>query len=335
MINGLKSRHILLIAPRFFGYEKEIKHALEICGAYVEYFDERPQNNFVTKALIRINRNFLKKRIRQYYKEILQSIRGNTYDYILVINPEAMSLEIVNLFKEQFQRSCFILYMWDSFRNKKGAQKMLHLFDRVFSFDRSDFNLNENIKFRPLFFVESYAALRKKKNERRFHITFIGTAHSDRYAIARSLKEFAEKKELLTFFYMYLQSPLIFRKNKLIKKSFRNASSNEFAYHPLPKEKILDTIENSVAILDIHHPAQSGLTIRTLEILGAGRKLITTNTDIINYDFYQPQNIFIIDRDNLEINDSFLNSEYVPIDDRILYRYSIMGWIEEIFFPSE
>lgn len=333
MINALKGKRVLLIAPSFFGYEKEIQLALEAFGAHVHYFDERPENNFLTKALIRINRNLLRKNIHRYYMRFLQSQNNSKYDYVFVINLEAMSMDIVIALKKQFNEASFILYMWDSLRNKKGAQKVLHLFDKVFSFDKNDFSVNKHIKFRPLFFLESYQQLATQNSEKKFDISFIGTAHSDRYSIACSIRQMAKNKGLSTYFFMYLQSPIIFLKNKLIKKSFRTASISDFSFTPLSKDKILETIIKSSTILDIHHPAQSGLTMRTFEILGAGRKLITTNEDIINYDFYHSENILVINRKNpAEIRDTFLRSPYVPIDKHILYKYSLAGWLEEVFF---
>ena len=39
-------------------------------------------------------------------------------------------------------------------------------------------------------------------------------------------------------------------------------------------------------ILDIAHPHQKGLSFRPYEAMGLRKKLITTNKDITNYDFY-------------------------------------------------
>ena len=59
----LKGKVILFIAPKFFDYELEIKKELEIFGAKVFYFNERPDDNFFTKVLIRLN---FKKLIQKY-----------------------------------------------------------------------------------------------------------------------------------------------------------------------------------------------------------------------------------------------------------------------------
>ncbi|MEK5777604.1 lipopolysaccharide biosynthesis protein, partial [Acinetobacter nosocomialis] len=63
--------------------------------------------------------------------------------------------------------------------------------------------------------------------------------------------------------------------------------------------EIVELYAKSNIILDISHPGQSGLTMRTFEAIGAGKKLITTNTNIKEYPFYNANNIFIISRDEL------------------------------------
>ncbi len=42
----LQGKTVLLLAPKFFGYELEIKKELENLGAKVLYFDERPKMIF-------------------------------------------------------------------------------------------------------------------------------------------------------------------------------------------------------------------------------------------------------------------------------------------------
>ena len=80
-------------------------------------------------------------------------------------------------------------------------------------------------------------------------------------------------------------------------------------------------------ILDIQRSAQNGLTIRTIESMAYGIKLITTNNDVKKYVFYHPQNILIIDRLNVVIPDLFINSDCERIDDKISSKYSLESWV--------
>ena len=68
---NLSGKTVLLLAPKFFGYELEIKKELENLGARVIYFDERPKNDFFTKVFIRLNlKYFISKKIKEYYQDI-------------------------------------------------------------------------------------------------------------------------------------------------------------------------------------------------------------------------------------------------------------------------
>ena len=91
----------------------------------------------------------------------------------------------------------------------------------------------------------------------------------------------------------------------------------EIIEKPIPLEMVNQFIDESKALLDIHRTKQDGLSFRVFESLGKEKKLITTNKDIKNYDFYNEQNILIID-ENFEIPKSFFDSKYIPIPEMIL-----------------
>jgi hypothetical protein len=66
-------------------------------------------------------------------------------------------------------------------------------------------------------------------------------------------------------------------------------------------------------------------------MLGKEIKLITTNAKIKEYDFYNSANILIIDRTNPVIDENFINAPYQSLPDELYYKYSIDGWLEDIF----
>lgn len=328
-MRNLEGKFILFISPAFFGYEKAIKNRLIEWGALVDYFDERPANSFWTKGLIRLNRRFLSYRITHYYNSIIQSIKNKSYDYIFVVNIEAMPLFFLHYIKKRQIAAKVILYMWDSIRNKKNTRDYLPFFDEVFSFDEQDCKNFPVIKFRSLFFLNEYEKLVDWKAFD-YDISFIGTAHSDRFLLIRQIKKQIEAKNLRAYWYLYLQNRKLFIWNKLNNTAYKDARLGDFNYIALSTEKLLDIVKKSRVVLDIQHPQQTGLTMRTIETIGAGRKLITTNSSIRQYDFYNPDNILIIDRNSPVIDKTFCKSNYLPIPQRVYYKYSLDGWIEEV-----
>lgn len=74
-----------------------------------------------------------------------------------------------------------------------------------------------------------------------------------------------------------------------------------------------------------------GLTLRPMEALFFGRKLITTNKDIKNYDFYCPENIFILDEQPDEDIRAFLNAPMKKIPFDIVSGYTAERWLNGFF----
>lgn len=95
-------------------------------------------------------------------------------------------------------------------------------------------------------------------------------------------------------------------------------------------DELIRVIDKSQAVVDIQKSNQSGLTMRSIEILGARRKLITTNEDIKYYDFYNENNIEILNREAPFISKEFLSSNFQSVDDSIIEKYSITYFILEL-----
>ncbi|QYS88749.1 hypothetical protein [Flavobacterium davisii] len=88
--------------------------------------------------------------------------------------------------------------------------------------------------------------------------------------------------------------------------------------------------KNCHAILDLAHKNQKGLSFRPYEALGLKIKLITNNSDIVNYDFYHPNNIFIFEEINTDKLIEFLKSPYHELPKEIYFKYSQKNWIDNI-----
>lgn len=326
-----KNKKILLFAPQFFSYEKEIKKKLEKLGAKVDYFDERMNPNNLTKSIIRLNRNILKRKIKKYYEKIIQNLVEDEYDSVFFINPETITPELLIKLKNSQKKAKFILYMWDSIKNKKKTLNLINYFDRCYSFDKNDCLNNPKLKFRPLFFTDVYSKKIAEKSIK-YDFIFIGTVHSDRYKILKSIEEQAIAKNIKGYLYMYFPSKILFYIKKLVDRSYSNVRSENFKFKSLNGEQIFEKVQKSKIVIDIQHPKQTGLTMRTIEMIGMKKKLITTNKDIINYDFYNKDNIFILDRDNPKVDIKFFETEYKEINEKIYWKYNIKNWLEEIFY---
>ena len=102
-------------------------------------------------------------------------------------------------------------------------------------------------------------------------------------------------------------------------------------FTPISLKKTISLLGVSKAILDINYTGQKSLSMRAFEAMVAQRKYITTNGEIKNYDFYDSNNILIIDIENPIIPKEFLDSPFKPIDNAVLQKYTVDGLVEDLF----
>jgi hypothetical protein len=325
----LNGKRILVIGSKLFGYEERIICRLTELGAEAFFIDQRLDNTAVSKIVIRTFPLLFRVKVNSYFNEKLKAIPK--IDKIFVISPESLSLKILQNIKKITNAEECILYMWDSFSNKKHAEKLMPCFNKILTFDPDDAR-KKSIYFRPLFYSSGKDNMDKKKKN--MDISFVGTGHSDRAKIISLIKEQCNKLDRTCFFYLYLQNSFVYYYNKITNKDFKKIKKSAFHFLPLNYNEYERISESSKVVIDIEHPAQKGLTIRTFEILGKETKLMTTNKLIKGYDFYNDTNILVIDRLNPVVDIKFLDKDFQPLSPELCYKYSIDGWLEDIFFSK-
>jgi len=116
-------------------------------------------------------------------------------------------------------------------------------------------------------------------------------------------------------------------------KKLSNFIFKEEKYQYLNYSTHLDNILSCSVVIDIVQKGQSGLTMRAIEALAAGKKIITNNKNIINEPFYNTKNIMIID-DTVNINnvdvERFVNKDVINIDYSILEKYKVVNVFQSI-----
>lgn len=327
MLNSLANKQVLFVAPSFFGYGQEIKEEMESLGAQVDLLLDRPFKSSFMKGMTTVNRQMVMGIAKQYYQKKLMGYARSHYDLVFVINGQTLSPQILAQWRQAFPGAQFVLYVWDSIKNRKTIQENFKFFDYCFSFDKNDadfFGLN----FHPLFFSRGFENTSPQKTST-YDVSFIGTAHTDRYSVVSSLSQLFSKN-IRFYKYLYLQAKWVYFYYKATNPTFKSSTMKEFAFSPLNKDIVQQIFLQSTAILDVEHPLQAGLTIRSLEALGAKKKLITTNKNILDYDFYHPENILVLDKNTPKISEDFFYEPYKEVNNLIYKKYSISGWLDQI-----
>ncbi len=324
----LQGKRVVFICVKSFNFEGFIVNGLLKMGAEVRYFDERPSNTWLEKAVIRFKKQVVANRIDAYYKSVLEQLRGFNPDYLLVIRSEVVPQFFLEEFKTIWPEAKKIFYHADSFLNNPEPLKILNYFDLTLTFDPKDAQ-QYRLKYLPLYYHDFYLNNRRPFKDRQYDISFIGTLHSDRTEfVQKILDQFPKEKRYVFYFNHGLLALVYFI---ISTKTFPFKSFKYIRFRPLLPSKTREVFLNSKVIIDVEHPYQSGLTSRTMEALGAQCKLITTNEQIIHHDFYNASNILVVDRKNPIVSKEFLKIPNRKLDDDIVKKYTLTNWLKRIF----
>lgn len=313
-------KKIAFIAPSFFGYEKIIENNLKNMNFKVDYITE---NIFDVNIIYKIKYLFHKRNQKIIDNYFLKKLRKQ-YDVIFIIRGYYLSKKVMDFLKQNNPKAKFVMYQWDSVKNNNNAKIISEYCEINSTFDVDD-SINYGWKYRPLFYFERS----RRDDTRKYEMSFIGTLHSQRLKIYKYVKEkFKEKNN-----YLYLYSKRInFLKQKYLCRNidFLECSIKDVNFKSLKLKKVNEIMSSSNIIIDYTHPNQTGLTMRTCESIGHKCKLITNNCKIKDMNFYNSNNVYIYDINNIDIPEEFLNSEYEELSNEIYEYYSINNWLEEI-----
>ncbi|AXG70303.1 hypothetical protein KORDIASMS9_02542 [Kordia sp. SMS9] len=311
------SKKILIIAPFAFGYTSHIQKALqqyEGVDAQILYLDQpafqykntlHKAQNFFSKLIFGKNfkKTFVTDRIKASIKELGQQ------DEIFIIRPDMLSDDLLQFIKSHTEK--FIAYYYDSTRRFPRKVDIISMFDTVYSYDRLD------VEKYNLSFLTNY--IFEESNHAEFEDQFFNISTNDyRFPLIENLANYLKQHGWTYNIQVYNGSDMPAKYVKIITKQ-------------KSIQEVSQMIQKAKIIVEIQRTEQVGLSFRIFEALGHRKKLITTNKDIVNYDFYHPQNILVVDEHNIEIPETFVTSEYVEIDEKILSKYRIKNWVQPIF----
>ncbi len=324
-------KKILLLQTDYFGYQDKIRESFERKGFYVDWMDDRPSNNVISKGLIRINPKLQKKKIDKYfYQKIFPKAVKEQYDFVIVILGQSFSSKMFKNLKKEMKHSKFILYLWDSVKNFPQFVELSKGFDVTYSFDGDDCK-NFGFNFMPLFFSNEVTRLAESfpDNQIKYDVSFVGTIKKGKIPFLEQIRLQFSKKFNRIYFYYYLQSKLVFFFNKITNKEFKGKHMNDFSYKKMLYEDTLRLSMESNIVLDVPMANQKGLSMRTFETLAMKRKLITTNKSILNYEFYNPKNIYVFEK-KIDFSNVFFNSKYDDKNQDKLNYYQIDNWTDRL-----
>lgn len=311
-------KRILVIMPKYFGYEEYIKKVLDDQFDVVMVYENMDEVSIYYRFVYVYLKKIKDAIMTRYYRK---NITGK-FDVVFVIRGASLTVNALEYIKKTSPDAKYIMYQWDSVSYNKRALEIAGYFDKLATFDEDDAK-KLRWKYRPLFYVSKSERDGIRKND----VCFIGSLHSQRVKIYNYIKTSSLKS------FMYLYSPIThFIKQKYLKKrkEFVEMSNQEIKTTSISLEETQRVYANSDMVVDYTRDDQAGFTIRTIESIGHKCKLVTNNKRIRNADFYNENNVYIYDISDFCIPESFIEAQYEMLDESIYERYSLKNFLQEL-----
>lgn len=321
----MKNDNILIIMPKFYGYEKviECEARKRFNNVYIIYENRdwvSVWHRFVYVYLPSKKREVLNK----FYKKQIDRL-PKVIDLVFVIRGSSLSSPIMNYMKNRFTDSCqYIMYQWDGVKNNPEILDIQKYFDKLFTFDIED-SIKYGWNYRPLFYIKDKVIDGNKDID----ISFLCSLHSQRAKIQERIKSICKKKSFVFYSHMYCNRFTYYKWKYIGRKlEYKDTNDREVVFKSLSLDETYLIYGRSKVIVDYTHPEQTGFTMRTIEAIGNKCKLITNNKYIVNADFYNPENIFVYDDINFEIPEDFIEKPYESINEELYKYYSLERWFD-------
>ena len=319
---------ICLISFDFWHYDEHIVDKLKEKGIEAHHINigAFSHKNFGARVKNAMSKVFVGKNLKYEKRQnfIIDSLEKiGKQDQILVINPEAIEERVHEVIRNSTDRN--IAYLYDSM-SRNPAQHILHYFDTVFSFD------NEDVKKFGFKKITNYNYLKYCPAEEQNPALdlFYITSH-DKGRLKR-LNLLIQKIKPLGIKFKTIVAGKKSWKNQVAQiVDNQNSGIITFRVKNVPQKSLPDLYKNTKAILDLQRSNQQGLSFRIFEAMALEKKFITDNLTIQDYDFYNPENILILNEDFSNIPKSFFTTDYQKIPDDIYYKYTLDHWVNTVF----
>lgn len=318
---------ILFIGTGFYQYDQYIQQELHRYGEvrYINSKQAESNHSFLFNICDRIKctKRFGKLASKELQQKI-ESLGIEPFDLVFIIKGEYLTEENILAIKRCSPCAKYILYLWDAWVRHDNRDVLKKHFSNIYSFDARDcqefgFNL------RPLFYINKVKAAKRAQDA--YNISFVGGDHSGRLDYLKTVKKICQSHGLTYKFKLLVGRAEAFKSKWILRDSYaEDVITRDF----VPYSAYLDILDRSIAVVDIPNPLQSGLTIRTIEALSRGAKVVTTNTYINCYDRIPKSLILIVDSNNIDEEQlvSFISSPSIEmLDDYYSLEHFIKGFV--------
>lgn len=316
---------ICVISFDFWGYDAYIVKALKRKGIEAHHINigEIIHPNIKERFINMMSKIFLNKNIKYAKRQsfiINQLDKLGHQDQILVIAPNSIDISTLEFIKKSTDR--LIAFLYDNLE-RFPVQDKLHFFDKVFSFDDYDV---EKYGFEKLTNYNYLPYLPQEKQNPENDVLYITSCDKKRL---KQIIELSKKfKSLKLKFKIFIIIKKFWRKliERILLKDIIHFQLNRIPHHLLPQY-----YQSTKVILDLMRHNQYGLSFRIFEAMALEKKIITDNEKIKEYDFYNPNNILVLNKSLDNIQSDFFQTPYEKLPQNVYQKYTVDEWVKKVF----
>ncbi len=327
-----QGKSLILVMPEDMGISDILAKQLTLHGFDVIYYKRPPFHykntmerlvNFYRKTILK-DKSYKEKQQEKLLLELLLAEikkRNKIIDYALFIRADYFEISFIETIKSHV--NLIVNEQWDGLERYPQIFSRIHPFDRFFVFDKSDIKKYPQYDFK---FISNFYFENKRETpvKDKKQVYFLGSHLPQRTASIVKFLEVATQCQLEIHFFiscidkrpkeqaLYAPYPVHFIKNAI---SF---------------EENIKLAQQTDILVDFTNYVHQGLSFRVFESIGYRKKLITNNIDVVNYDFYHPNNIFVWQGEELTVESfqQFLDLPYIELSQEIIKKYSFENWVK-------
>ena len=277
---------VLFIAFDYHEYSRAIHAEFRELG-FDSHFHSIQPGKLHLKVARRLSTSIYQSLLDRYHRQIILSYPQDSFNFVVFLQVHQLSQENMALLKVHQSRACFTLYNWDSVTTH-DYRPFLHHFDRAFTFDLADARAL-GIGYLPLFCIRRFQGLRGDRIAP-LSAYFVGNiVNPRRYEAVKAFDTFCLHEGISFRHYL---STTIHGWTSMWKAGI---NPKDVSLRSIQDDDFIAMIESSAAVFDFANHRQTGFTMRTMENLCAGKKVITNNLNVRDAEFYSQDRFLIFD----------------------------------------
>ena len=280
--------------------------------------------NIICRVFFKVNNYPIKadeENFKNFCKKSLKNLSQKKFDYCLIIRGDLIPEFVINHARSISNK--MVDFQLDGLSVSSKILDYQKYFDRIFVFDPEDVKKYPEaaLHFLPnCYFGEPDFSIPSE-----IDLLYIGQYLDERNVQLKNLHQYLEEHQLSYTSHTSLYRGRCFE--PLHPKVLQHKTSTSY-------EGNLDFVKKSKIIIDFKRKEHNGLSLRFFEAMQYGKKIITDNVSVKNYEFYHPNNIFVTDFVHLDGILEFIQKPYHPLPETLIEQYRFKNWIKVILGKS-